>query len=319
MGLRTRIHDILMPRRIMMKRLQPQILKIMLGVKQQTAVQISNYLWDKTLNCKESGVSDKKQCDEEVVVSLTSHGDRIYLAHLAIESIMQQTVKPNRIVLWLAEDEFKGKTLPVALQMQQERGLEIAYCENLKSYKKLIPSLKRFPESCIITIDDDLAYNPDLLEKLISAHNDCPSTICASRIHGMLLDGPGKLKAYKDWQLCIEKCPENNNMAFFTTGGGVLFPPHCFNDEVFNKDVFMDICETADDVWFNVMRLLSGVEVKKVFAIRPDGDFSVLLSSEINPLMLNNWRDYNDKAISAVLGRYSSFDILKNNKYNGHD
>ena len=71
-----------------------------------------NYLRDKTINSITQGVSTEKSCDNDVVVSLTTFGNRIHNVHLAIESIMQGTVKPNKIVLWLAEDEFKNKNLP---------------------------------------------------------------------------------------------------------------------------------------------------------------------------------------------------------------
>lgn len=267
--------------------------------------QSFDYLWDKTLHCKEPGVSSDRLCEEEVIVSLTSYGDRIHNVHLAIESIMQQTIKPNHIVLWLDESEFKGNVLPVALQMQQKRGLTIAYCEDLKSYKKLLPSLKSFPEASIITVDDDLAYNPDIIEKMINAHNENPSDICAIRMHGIRLRSDGKPMPYKDWWHCIDACPKDNELVFFTTGGGALFPPHCFSDEVFNKDVFMSICATADDVWFNAMRLLNGVKVTKVFSVNPLGDFTELFSSNINPLNRYNWHQGgNDEAISAVFSRY---------------
>ena len=274
----------------------------------------SVYLWDKTLHSKDRGVSDERYCDEEVVVSLTTYGDRIHDVHLAIESIMQQTMLPNRIVLWLAEDEFQGKALPVALRMQQERGLEIAYCEDLRSYKKLIPSLRRFPEACIVTVDDDVAYNPDFIEKMVRAHKEYPTDICASRIHRIVLDAAGKPAPYLEWQLCVEKCPKENNLAFFTGCGGILYPPGCLPEEVFNQDVYMEICSSADDVWFNAMRLLNGVKVTKVFSISPVGDFMDLPSACITPLRINNCETGNDDAIEAVFGRYGLFEKLTESK-----
>ena len=269
------------------------------------------YLWDKTLNCRESGVSCDRLCDEEVVVSLTSFGERIHYVHLAIESIMQQTMKPNRIVLWLAEDEFKEKALPIALQLQQKRGLEIDYCKDLKSYNKLIHSLKRFPDACIITIDDDIAYGPDMVEHLINAHKDNQTSICANRMHRIVLDDNGIIKPYIEWQWCINKCPENNNLAFFTGVGGVLYPPYCFPKEVFDESVFMGMSGKADDVWFNAMRLLHGVNVVKVFTLGSDGDFAELSSSSINPLRSGNMSGGNDRAVNAVYRRYNLFDKLK--------
>lgn len=293
------------------KRMSQQIPEILLKTDRLMSRQLFNYYWEKTLSCKEMGVSGDRLCNEEVVVSLTSFGDRVKYVHLAIESIMQQTMKPNRIVLWLAEDEFKEKTLPIALQLQQKRGLEIVYCEDLKSYKKLIPSLKRFPDACIITIDDDIAYCPDMVEQLIQAHKDNQTSICALRMHGIVLDDKDNIKPYREWQWCINKCPENNKLAFFTTGGGVLFPPHCFPVDVFDKSVFMGMCGTTDDVWFNAMRILNGVNVRKVFSVYSNGYLSELPSSNINPLHSNNWSGGNDRAINAVYRRYNLFDKLR--------
>lgn len=281
-------------------------------IKEIQRNQSYTYWWDKTLHCQERGVSDERLCPEEVVVSLTTHGNRIYNVHLAIESIMQQTVRPNRIVLWLSEEEFKGRTLPVALQRQVDRGLEICFHEDLRSYTKLIPSLKRFPESCIITIDDDHAYNPDLVEKLVMAHGDHPSDICASRIHQIVLDGQGRPVPYNDWMYCVARCPDENNLAFFTGAGGVLYPPHCFSKEVFNQEVFLNLCGKADDVWFNAMRLRDGIRVTQVFSPNRKGDMVELLASQVTPLWKTNRVHHgNDPAIAAVYGRYDLFEKLK--------
>lgn len=292
------------------KQLEDVVLK---ESKQRASKQAYDSLWDKTLHCKESGVSSERLCSEEVVVSLTSYGNRIHEAHLAIESIMQQTVKPNRIVLWLAEDEFKGKTLPVALQMQQERGLEIAFCEDLKSYNKLIHSLNRFPEACVITVDDDSAYNYDVVEKLVISHNTHPSDICALTMRELVFGDDGKLLPYADWPHSAEGSPANNKLAFFLGVGGVLYPPHCFTEEVFNKEVFMSICGKQDDAWFNAMRLLDGVKVTKVFSSNPVGDLVPLPSTSYSPLMVKNvFGGGNDVAVSAVYGQYGLFDVLNN-------
>lgn len=54
--------------------------------------------------CKESGVTNERNADKEVVVSLTTYGKRLYSVSLTIESIMQGTMKPNRLILWLQDD-----------------------------------------------------------------------------------------------------------------------------------------------------------------------------------------------------------------------
>jgi len=129
----------------------------------------SEYLTNCAVNSKEMGIQTEKICDFEVIVSLTTYNARFYEVYLAIESIMQQTLKPNKIILWLAED-LKINEIPIVLKNQMKRGLEIRYCKDLLSYKKLIPSLKIFPNSIIITIDDDHMYLYDLIENFINEH-----------------------------------------------------------------------------------------------------------------------------------------------------
>ncbi len=87
-----------------------------------------------TLRSTELGVSSQRLCDHEVIVTLTTFGQRLNDVYLAIESIMQGSLLPNRIILWLADD-MRGKVLPVTLQKQMARGLEIEYTPDIRSYK----------------------------------------------------------------------------------------------------------------------------------------------------------------------------------------
>ena len=106
------------------------------------------------LHSKESGIPPEALCDVEVIVSHPQFGNRLLKVSPAIESIMQGSMKPNRIMLWL-EEEMKGVTFPIAIRRQQERGLEVFFCKDFRSYKKLIPTLCKYPNAGIITIDDD--------------------------------------------------------------------------------------------------------------------------------------------------------------------
>lgn len=272
-----------------------------------------DYLRDKTLNSKEAGISNEKYANFEIIVSLTSFGKRIYDVHLAIESIMQGTLKPNRIVLWLSEQEFGGKTLPKTLEMQQKRGLDIRFCEDVRSYTKLIPALQTFPEACIITLDDDLMYEYDIVERLVNSHRKNPKDICACRIHKITLDENGKPESYLKWKWGVDEYGDSKSLYFPTGVGGVLYPPQCFTEEVFNKDVFMDICPYADDVWFYAMGQLNGTNVTHTYTNMPGGYFWNLPSSAIEALSARNTNEedcYNDVQIKAVFEKYNLYEKL---------
>jgi len=83
------------------------------------------------------GVS-KKEAGQKLIVSLTSYGKRVDDVFITIESLFQQSLKADKIILWLAEDEFTIDSIPPTLKMAMKRGLEVNFCKDLKSYKKLM-------------------------------------------------------------------------------------------------------------------------------------------------------------------------------------
>ena len=212
-------------------------------------------------NCCEMGVSKTRYTSHEIIVSLTTYGKRIWDVYLAIESIMQQTYKPNRIILNL-DYSFKDVVFPLTIQRQQKRGLEINYCEDIKSFKKLIPTAIKYPDAAIITIDDDILYDMDLLERLITCYVEEPTYICASRVLKMNVSN-NVLGNYSSWTFNYNDYTPT--MLNFQTGGaGTLYPPHSLPEETFKKERFMDLCPYGDDIWFNAMAIINGTKVKKV-------------------------------------------------------
>ena len=290
-----------------------RIEELLQEVKSDSISRRTDWLKEKVLSCEEPGITSNRDCNVEVIVSLTSYGRRINEVYLAIESIMQGTVKPNRIILWLAEDEFKGKALPINLKRQQTRGLQVEYCQDIKSYKKIIPAMERFPDACIVTIDDDLMYEFDLLENLIRTHKENPSDICACRMHRISLDKDYKPESYLRWEHSIY--PTNkSNLHFLTSGGGTLFPPNCFTSEFFNREVFMSICPFADDVWINAMIWLCKRSISKAYTHSLKGCDYVPTSIEqdyaLSEENTSDFRCRNDIQLKAVMDKYDLYHYL---------
>lgn len=223
---------------------------------------IRNHFDNLSLTCKECGVTDEKYCHCNIIVSVTTHGRRIHNVHLTLESIMQQTMKPNKIVLGLDAEEFSQDNIPFSLKKYLQRGLEIQYSENIKSYKKLIPALKAFPNDIIITIDDDVIYPPNLIDILFLQHKENPSDIICTHAHIIKFAPTGELIPYAEWSdpPTDKSCASHS---FLQLGiGGVLYPPHCLHTDVTDKSLFLKLSPTADDLWFKIMALKNGTFVR---------------------------------------------------------
>ena len=67
----------------------------------------------------------------------------------------------------------------------------LGFCENIKSYKKLIPTLAAGCDLPVVTIDDDYIYPTDLLERLIVASNLWPETVVSTFVHRMTFEPNG--------------------------------------------------------------------------------------------------------------------------------
>ena len=268
-------------------------------------------LMDHILNDHQSGITSERYTDHDIIVSLTTYGKRINDVAFTIESIMQQTIRANKIVLWL-DNSFEHKRLPESLLRQRERGLEIAFCKDIRSYTKLIPSLSRYPDAAIITVDDDILYDYDLLERLIIPYIEDPQYIYCHRYHKMTLDKNGSLMPYKKWYWqCMEQEPSHLN---FATGvGGVLYPPHSLDEETTNEQVFLDICKYADDVWFKAMAIKKGTLVKLVYSRNQQGQ-DYILNDSVQDMGLKNINiigGQNDLQIKAVFEKYNLYNHLR--------
>lgn len=131
----------------------------------------------------------KKNCcseesEEEIIVSLTTWSARINNLPVVLKSILEQTIKADKIIVNLAYNEYLPNDVQVFLE---SNGIEVFYTDDTKVYKKFIPTLKRHPNACVINIDDDLIYPPTLIEDFIFVHKQCPNNpICGN--HTFLFD-----------------------------------------------------------------------------------------------------------------------------------
>lgn len=208
--------------------------------------------------------NNKSIQEESVIVSLTTFPARIEYVHLAIKSLLNQTVKPGKIILWLAEEQFQDIEIPEQLRNLCEYGLEIRYCkENIMAHKKYYYAMREFPEHKIVTYDDDIIYPEDSLEKLLRMHKQYPDAIICNRGREIKIK-EGAVATYNYWKVSgrVPKgVPSYKVMA--STGAGTLYPPHCMPEETFDIEKIRRLALTADDLWMKVMSIKGQIPVVK--------------------------------------------------------
>ena len=202
----------------------------------------------------------------KIIISLTSYPARINVVHKAILALLEQTKKADKLILWLANEDFpnKEKDLPRELTELTKRGLTISWCKDIKSYKKLIPTLKEYPEYAIVSADDDIYYPKDWLEKLYMEYIKQPNMVHCHRAH-VITFKYGNILPYLEWNFCQEGAKTKPSFRNFpTSGGGVLYPPYVFYRDILREDLFLKLLTSTDDIWLWAMCVLNNIKINVV-------------------------------------------------------
>jgi hypothetical protein len=234
----------------------------------------------------------------ELIVSLTSHPPRYATLPMTLKSILDQKVRPDRTILWIGHQDWDALT-PDILRLR-DFGLSIAGCDDVRSYNKIIPTLERYPDAFIITVDDDLYYSPENVRRLTEGYLSGEPAICARRAHRIARRADGGMASYAMWEMGYIAPPGEppSTTRLFPTGiGGVLYPPGSLAAETTDRSLFTQLCPNADDLWLYWMGRRAGSLYRQVGPVFPqimwDGSQDVSLYS-------SNAAGGNDTQIAAL-------------------
>lgn len=238
----------------------------------------------------------------QLIVTLTSYPPRFVHLAKTLTSLLDQTVKADRTILWVAENDIDA--LPDDVQTLRKSGLEIRSTPDIRSYKKLIPALEIWPDAHFVTADDDVYYPPEWLASLVQGATKHPGDVIAGRVHLASIDEKGNFDSYSTWQLAsdLEAAPCANFRLFPTGVGGVLYPPESFHDLVMDRQLFTQLAPRGDDIWFFWMARLAGTQQR-----RTDQWFDIVEWPDSQDVALaadNLLGDGNDRQIRAMTDHF---------------
>jgi hypothetical protein len=247
------------------------------------------------------------QKKEQVVVSLTSFPSAISFAVQAVKSILEGTVMPDRIILYLTASQFPDGKIPSELiELKKNKLFEVRfYEENIRSYTKLIPALKDFPNDIIVTIDDDVWYDKDMLRVLLRLHDKFPDAILAHRAKKIKLNAPyRKWKKYR-WYHFVFKRIHSSYRNLQTGVGGVLYPPHSLKKEMIDSELFKAIAPTTDDIWFWAAAVANGTKIIPVpFGYNKPRGLKKPKGLSLKTTNFKSGIDLNSESLKKILKKY---------------
>jgi hypothetical protein len=244
-----------------------------------------------------------------LIVSLTSFPERIDEIKYVIYSLLDQTVLPEKIVLWLAESQFqnKEKDIPAILLDFQKYNFEIHWYEDIKSYKKLIPSIKYYPNYYILTADDDVYYEQKWLQKIWREHLRHPDDYICHMAYRIKFNREGNILPYREWEHIKSS---NSSFINFPVGamGGLYHKNHLFSD-ITNKKLFLELAPYADDIWFYFMLIKGNTRIRvvrklsnRVKYVNPYREYNLIDGYKLTTINVDN--DQNDAQFKKVMNYY---------------
>lgn len=109
---------------------------------------------------------------ERIIITMTTYSKRIGNIPTVLDTIYAQTVSPDLVVINLAYEEI----VPDKVQNYiNAHNIEVNRQPDTKVYKKIVPTLKKYPNDCVINIDDDKLYPPEMIADFMDIHNKYPN------------------------------------------------------------------------------------------------------------------------------------------------
>ena len=239
-----------------------------------------------------------------VIASMTTYPPRIGSAWIAIETLLRQSVRPYKLLLVMNVEEFPDKKIPRRIYAQTRRGLEIMWVErNGRSYDKLIPVRQNYPSETIATFDDDKYFPKNLLSDLYQASIENPGAIIGSR--GWVIRAhDDDLRYGINWTRA--SAGAKGRTIFAPGGNGCVYPPKSLAAGVADISVALELCPTADDIWF--WGAHEKAESDVVCLGHPP--HRPIMALKFSPALSNTNRAENDAQFQLVLDHWKIRDLV---------
>ena len=193
-----------------------------------------------------------------VVVSMTTIPSRKERLITNLPAILEQSYDFHKLVINvddnLTEEDYKFYD---SLKDMDNRIMINKADAKWRSCNKLLPTIKLFPESPIITVDDDIYYPRNCFFYLVEQHLKTPQCVVAHEINPISVDDNGYVNFYNNIDIKLRQIEWGKYLS-----NCALFPPHTFDGtDLYDYDKMM-YCTNGnhDELWFWVQSVLNGVQ-----------------------------------------------------------
>ena len=191
---------------------------------------------------------------KDIIISITSYPKRINNIQIVIKLLLdKQTLCPDKIYLWLSEEEFsnKEKDLPQELLnlINNNSSIYLKWVKKNTYVHKRHEIFKYVNNGYIFLIDDDVEYNSNLIESVVNISKEYPNTIILYNRYSPHIYNGIKIK-YKRNDDCILGGPYVNT---FRWCGQSMIPADIYPKEILSdeyQNIRNNTSPVSDECWF---------------------------------------------------------------------
>lgn len=232
--------------------------------------------------------------DFNIIISISVSINEINDIKYTLYSILNQSLKPSTIILWICESDFPNKEndLPEDLLFLTKFGIEIRWYNHSYKLINLINIFKEFSNDLVINVPNNLFFEKNWLKHLYDSHRSNPKDIIsnhAKRLYSVDVENI----ICDDFNESIEEL-DSSLLNVIDDNFTTLYPPNSLEDLVFDLDLFKKL-SISDNIWLWAMAVKKGTKINFL------GDMSSFKYTFID----DNQSDNYNEDISIVLNYFS--------------
>lgn len=254
-------------------------------------------LWEKNRNkydniWKALNENIKIKKNQQIIISLTTYKNRFKYIKNSVQSIINNTYKNIKICITLYIEDYNK--LPDDLKLFiKDNNIEIIVSNiDLGPHLKYFYVMQKYKSNIVITIDDDIEYDKDMIKNMLSFYYS-DDVIIANRCHKI---DKNNIFNYKKYIKNYDKVCEDD-MLLATGVGGILYPPGCIPvNESMIKDI-LNNCKYQDDIFLKAMEIKYHIKILNINNINYN---ELVFENKTNLYNENVFNNKNDVALKNM-------------------
>ena len=201
-----------------------------------------------------NGLNTTTNRENKLIISISSSYENFNTLPITIYSLLNQKLKPDKIILWLDISTENLRDLPYDITQFIKNGLEIKFIKDIGIYNKTYYPLQQYPESIVVTANESIYYPKNWLKNLYLSYITHPQDIHIVNGFKIIFDK----KRHKEFSFSKSNINRDSSGydIFPESLSGILYPPNCFSKEFFRSDIFLKKALNIDDSWIWTMALI---------------------------------------------------------------